>query len=305
MKKEFTLDVRVLPPQEKHRHIFEKLENLAAGEDLILLNDHDPKPLFYQMQQLYPDVFGWAYLQEGEDNLWKIRIFHKPRFNKSVREVVMEYPPAIAVLKKYRIDFCCKGDVNFLEACAAKGLNGEEVLAEIRSGEAGGGSYPLRFQEWKMGALCHFIENNHHSYIRKNTPQIAQLLDKVTKVHYQRHPFLLNLNQAFYQLSKELMEHLEKEEGEYFPMIKEYERTGILPDDSAALKEELKEEHSEAGKMLEEIRALCDNYQPPAGACASFELVYKFLKEYEEDLHQHIHLENNILFPRVKEKMLV
>lgn len=304
MKKEITLDVRMLPPQEKHRTIFEKLENLGAGEELILANDHDPKPLFYQLQQMYPEVFGWTYLQQGENDLWRIRIAHKPRFNKTVREVVMDYPPAIGVLKKYRIDFCCKGDVNFLDACAVKGLNGEEVLAEIRNGE-GGGAYPLRFQDWTMATLCDFIENNHHNYIRKNTPQIAQLLDKVTKVHYQRHPFLLNLNQAFYQLSKELMEHLEKEEEEYFPLIKEYQATGELPDEAAGLKEELKEEHSEAGKMLEEIRALCDNYVPPAGACASFELVYKFLKEYEEDLHQHIHLENNILFPRVREKMLV
>ena len=306
MEREIELDVRLLPHQGKHMHIFEQLENLQTGEDLILINDHDPKPLYYQMQHLYPDVFGWTYLQQGEGDVWKVRIFHNPRFNKTVREVVLQYPTSVGIFKKYRIDYCCKGNVPFLEACAKKGLDGAKVLEEIQlEGGQGGGSYALRFQDWKLAALCDFIENNHHSYVRKNIPQIAQLVDKVTKVHYTEHPFLLNINHAFFRLSEELMSHLEKEEEQYFPLIKEYERTGELPDGGAALKEVLEHEHVEAGKLLEEIRALCDNYQPPQGACASFELTYKLLKEFEEDLHQHIHLENNILFPKVKEGLLV
>ena len=306
MKKEIELDVRMLPPQEKHRHVFERLENLSEGEDLILVNDHDPKPLHYQIDQLYPEVFNWAYLEQGENSIWKIRIFQMPRFSKTVREVALQYPSSVGVFKKYRIDYCCKGNISFMEACAAKGLDGPEVLEEIRhEGGQGNGSYSLRFQDWKLAGLCDFIENNHHNYIRKYAPQIVQLLDKVTRVHYTSHTFLLNVNQAFYKLREELMLHLEKEEAEYFPMIKEYEQTGILPDKGAGLKEVLEDEHDNVGRMLEEIRALCDNYQPPMGACASFELTYKLLQEFEEDLHQHIHLENNILFPKVKESMLV
>ncbi len=306
MRKRVLLDVRTLPPQGKHLHIFEQLENLDSGEELILVNDHDPKPLYYQMQHIYPEVFGWTYLEQGETGVWKVSIFHKPKISKTVREVALQYPQAVGIFKKYRIDYCCKGNLAFTEACAAKGLDGEKVLEEILlEGGQGNGAYALRFQDWKLAGLCDFIENNHHSYVRKNINQISQLVDKVTKVHYTTHPFLMNINQAFFRLSEELMSHLEKEEEEDFPLIKEYEKTGILPDNGAALKEVLEHEHLEAGKLLEEIRALCDNYQPPVGACASFELTYKLLEEFEEDLHQHIHLENNILFPRVKESLLV
>ena len=304
MRKESILDVRMLPPQGKHQHIFETLENIAEMEDIILVNDHDPKPLYYQMNQIYPDVFSWTYLQEGEDDVWKVKISLKPRFNKTVREVVLQYPPSVAIFKKYRIDYCCKGNVTFMEACAAKGLDGEEVLAEIRQNESEG-SYPIRFQDGKLGAVCDFIENNHHNYIRKNMPLITQLLDKVTKVHHRDHAFLVELNRTFFELSNELMRHLEKEESTYFPLIKEYERTGMLPDAGAGLKEELENEHREVGELLEEIQTLTNNYELPAGACASFELTYKFLKEYEDDLHQHIHLENNILFPKIKESLVV
>lgn len=182
MKKEIELDVLMLPPQGKHQHIFEQLENIAENKELILLNDHDPKPLYYQMQHMYPEVYDWEYLQKGEDGLWKVRIFHKPKFNKTVRELVLEFPPAIAILKKYRIDYCCRGDISLSDACAAKGLDGEKVLEEIRREEGqGSGSYPLRFQDWKLATLCDFIESNHHSYVRKNTPQIAQLLDRLQK----------------------------------------------------------------------------------------------------------------------------
>ena len=304
MRKESILDVRMLPPQGKHQHIFETLENIAEGEDIILVNDHDPKPLYYQMNQMYPDVFSWTYLQEGENDVWKIKISLKPRFSKTVREVVLQYPPSVAVFKKHRIDYCCRGNVSFMDACTAKGLDGEEVLAEIRQSEAQG-NYPLRFQDWKLSTICDFIENNHHNYIRKNTPLIAQLVSKVTKVHHNDHAFLVELNRTFFELSKDLMSHLEKEEADYFPLIKQYEQSGMLPDGGAGLKEELENEHREVGDLMAEIRELTNNYELPAGACASFELTYKFLKEFEDDLHQHIHLENNILFPKVKEGILV
>lgn len=295
--KEIIVDARIIPPQIKHPTIIEQVNKLVIGEDMILINDHDPKPLYYQLQSLFGDVFTWDYVVSGIDNVWKIRIKKKAQFNKTVGEIAVEYPSASTIFHKYKIDFCCGGGRYFADACEERGLDHRQVLREIKETKPAT-EQPLRFNDWSASSLCDFIVNNHHTYVKKRTPQILDLLDKVTNVHGRTHSQLVKINDTFHDLAGELFSHMEKEENEYFPAVKKYEIDGIYPE-KATLEGILEDEHKEAGEALAKIRNLCDDFNPPASACASFELLYSMLHDFESDLHQHIHLENNILFPRM------
>ncbi|MGK7389074.1 MAG: iron-sulfur cluster repair di-iron protein [Candidatus Cyclobacteriaceae bacterium M2_1C_046] len=292
------IDARVLPPQVKHPTIIEQVNQLVGGQDMILINDHDPKPLYYQLQHLFGNVFSWDYEVSGIDDVWKVRITKKVQLQKTIGELAALYPAATAVFQKYKIDFCCNGKRYLNDVCQEKGLDYKQVLREVKEAKPSR-EQPLRFEDWTASAICDFIINNHHNYIRKKSPQVIELLEKVYKVHGDAHPQLGGLNESFNQLIIELYDHMEKEEDQYFPAVKKYESDGIYPE-KTKLEEILHDEHQEAGDMLVRIRELCNDYNAPHDGCASFELLYNMLHEFEEDLHQHIHLENNILFPRME-----
>ena len=299
--KEIIIDARILPPQVKHPTIIETVKQLTPGEDLILINDHDPKPLYYQLQNIIGDTFNWDYVIEGIDNVWKIKIKKKLQYKKTIGEMATEYPSATAVFQKYKIDFCCNGKRYLIDVCEEQGLDYKDLLAEIKEATLLK-EQPLRFNDWTASAICDFIVNNHHNYIRKKAPQIQELSEKVYNVHGDSHKELQEVNEVLNDLIEELNSHMIKEENEYFPAVKKYEVDNVYPEKDV-LEEILLDEHQDAGTALEKIRSLCNDYIAPQSACASFELLYSMLKEFEEDLHQHIHLENNILFPRMEKPL--
>jgi len=209
----------------------------------------------------------------------------------TVADIVNQNPQAATVFKKYKIDFCCKGKRPLAEACAKAGIDPEILLTEVGQLTREPGSF-LRIHAWPTGMICDYIVNNHHQYLRKVIPEINAICKKVAGVHGQNHPELPQIEKSFHTLSKELLLHMNKEEQELFPAIQNKQI-----DDR--LKAEIEAEHEEAGNLMAAINELSNNYQPPADACTSYRVLFELLKEFEDDLHQHVHIENNILLTKV------
>jgi regulator of cell morphogenesis and NO signaling len=236
----------------------------------------------------------------------KIRIimqtnFELPVTELSVAEVAVTYPSALSVLTKYKIDYCCGGKIPFQEACEKQGLNTEKIWAEIVHMRAQGNSN-LRVTTWEPPFLIDYIVQNHHAYIKETVPKLKELLDKICDVHGEDHIELAEIREDFTDLSQELLAHLEKEEKILFPAIKSMFQTNSLSD----LKNPIgmmEHEHQVAGDLIKSIRQLTHNYTIPRDACPTFSITYKKLEEFDQDLMQHIHLENNVLFDRMKKIM--
>jgi regulator of cell morphogenesis and NO signaling len=221
-----------------------------------------------------------------------------------LRDIVTENFNSAAVLEKYGLDFCCKGAMSLKDACLKKNLTAEKVIKDLSELDANESSQ--RFFCWDIPFLIDYILNNHHAYVRYQTPLISIHLDKVIHEHGEKYPELKEANAVFRIYSKELADHMMKEEKILFPFIKEiarsYETHGDPPHayfssigTPIAI---MREEHADVGKELEHIRNLLHNYAPPEDACMTMKLLYKELEAFEHDLHMHVFLENTILFPK-------
>lgn len=295
-----TLDVRVMEPRLKHPAIFHGFDKLQKGESLTIINDHDPLPLFYQFQAERPDIFEWQYVEKGPVT-WRVNITKTQAEGKTVADLLLENPKAANVFKKYHIDYCCKGSRLFEDACAEAGLD-PKVLKDEISEASENPQFNMRAKDWSLDFLADYIINNHHQYVKDTIPNLLALSDKVKNVHGDHHPELLEIDQTVNLVAQELMSHLQKEEQMLFPAIKEMikgEFSGKYPFSSISQPiQMMEEEHVDAGEGFEKIRALTNNYKVPQDACTSYRLLYDTLEAFESDLHQHVHLENNILFPK-------
>jgi regulator of cell morphogenesis and NO signaling len=228
--------------------------------------------------------------------------------SSTVAEVALAIPQAIEILNQYNLDYCCHGDVPFTQACISLQLDPATVWSAIMKKTSG----PVRvnrmdFSSWNSSVLADFIVQHHHTYIREAIPQINELLDKICEVHGDKNPELLAIRNDFLELADDLLNHLPKEEEILFPAIKRMEGIGfnemekvILPSALKAPMTIMESEHERAGDLIKLIRARTNNYTPPSYACPTYQLTFTMLKEFDDDLIQHIHLENNILFPRVR-----
>lgn len=231
--------------------------------------------------------------------------------DRTVRDVVLELPQATRVFEKLGIDYCCGGDKPLGEACATAGVkveNLERMLAEARQTEVqGNGS--LDFQKATLGELVGHILDKHHVYTREEMARLEPLIEKVIAAHGENHPALRSLGGLFQQLCGDLKPHMFKEEQILFPYIVEMERSAVenRPAPFAPFGtvnnpiRMMMMEHDTVGGLLRELRSLSSNYTVPADGCISYQTLYQALEVFEKDLHQHIHLENNILFPRAIE----
>src|SRR5690606_6052188 len=209
----------------------------------------------------------------------------------------------------YGIDFCCGGKKTLSEVSEKKGISLEALKAELKAAENMESGSSINFDKWELDFLSDYITNTHHQYVKDNIPFIGELAQKVAKVHGANHPEAVQTAAVFARVAQDLGLHLIKEEKILFPFIKELvaakkSNTG-KPDSSFGEVENpiqmMEAEHEQAGEDMEEIRALTNNYQIPADACTSYRLLYQKLEEFENDLHKHVHLENNILFPKAFE----
>jgi regulator of cell morphogenesis and NO signaling len=225
----------------------------------------------------------------------------------TVAEIASSLPRAIAVLQRHGIDFCCGGRRPIAEVCAEKGIAFDELAGELASTGSGTPESGTNWATEPLNALIDHILDRYHKTLGEELPRLDALADKVASVHGARHPETLpGIREAFRGLKAELESHMEKEERVLFPYVRELETAarGLRPAYSVPLGLAtgaigvMEREHEVAGLALKTIHRLTGGFRPPDDACGSFRALYAGLEIFEADLHAHIHLENNILFPR-------
>lgn len=223
----------------------------------------------------------------------------------TVAQLAISHPGALAVFTKYNIDYCCGGQRSLQEACHRMGLDPEKIKAEIDQAPAVSSNANLHPETWSSGFLVDYIFQNHHAYVSEAIPALELLLERVCERHGNDCYELLQIRECFIDLVEELVSHMHKEETVLFPAIKKFEnesQPNSFPGYLDAPINVMEHEHIVAGDLIKQIRSLSGNYTPPDFACPTFRITYQRLKEFDDDLMQHIHLENNILFQRFKTK---
>lgn len=221
--------------------------------------------------------------------------------------LVVQAPQLSKVFEHYGLDYCCDGKTSLSRACLNKQLPLEELLQAIYEAEQD--SLPeeaLDLTSLSLTALINHLLETHHQYLYGALPQIETLFNKVVHIHGQLHPNLLSAQAVFKVLHEELLLHMDKEERILFPYCIQLEEAHDLPTfHCGSLKNPvtvMEREHTDAGELLVKLRFLCQDYDPPEGACATYRVLMTALTELELDLHQHVHKENNLLFPRVLQR---
>lgn len=219
-----------------------------------------------------------------------------------IGEIVADDYRAAAVFKKYGIDFCCQGNRTVEAACEKKGIDAEEVLSALEAIHAPANDTTPDYNAWPLDELADHIQIKHHTYVEGAIGQLKPYIDKICQVHGDRHPELFEVQKEFYEGAGELAAHMKKEEFILFPHIKKMVKSGQSDHTHFGTVQNpiavMMEEHDTEGERFRRISALTDGYTPPADACNTYKVTYALLKEFEDDLHLHIHLENNILFPK-------
>jgi len=232
--------------------------------------------------------------------------------NMTVKEIVVQHPETRVVLEKLGIDYCCGGKTPLEKAAQQAGLSTDRVLTELnqalRAPQGG-----VAVKDWTSASpteLADHIEQTHHVFMKEQLPRLADLLDKTLRTHGERHADVLEqLRRTFIALKTDIEMHLAKEEQILFPLIRQMDAyqqgQGPVPEVHCGTVAnpigQMEFEHDQAGRLLAEIRATTSDFQLPEDACETFLALYDGLRDLEADLHEHIHLENNILFPEAVE----
>lgn len=226
--------------------------------------------------------------------------------DKTVGEIVADDYRTASVFEKHGIDFCCGGKVALSTICREKGIEPAVILREIEAVKDTALERSANYAAWELSFLADFIVNTHHAYIKENSGQIAAHAGKIADVHGVKHPEVIEIARIFARIATDLADHLAYEEQLFFPAIKRSDaavKSGAAPEakDSETISAglvKLLREHEEVGDAIHRIRHLAKEYEIPDDVCNTFALTYRELKEFEDDLHKHVHLENNILFPK-------
>lgn len=230
---------------------------------------------------------------------------------KTVRELALAIPNATRIFEKMKIDYCCGGNKSLQDACEAAGVKVAEL--ELLFEQAAESAAPVNelpdFQSLTLTDLIGHILAKHHVYTKEEMVRLQSLIEKVIGAHGENHPELRNIGDVFQEMCSDLTPHMAKEENVLFPYLEELEAS-LLQNRPApfapfgTVKNPVRMmmmEHDTVGDLLRELRALSSDYAVPADGCISYQTLYQALEAFEKDLHQHIHLENNILFPRAVE----
>lgn len=222
-----------------------------------------------------------------------------------IGDIVADFPKAIDIFKKYQIDFCCGGNRPLGDALKELNIDETEMLNILNSEYESFQSSMNTDIDWRTASysqLIDYVMGKHHTFLQNELPALGQLVSKILRVHGEHHQELNRVHRLYNNLRTELESHLIKEEEVLFPIIKQYELEPTPEKLTKALKtiEELESEHTGAGDVLKELRKITEQYKAPADACPTYHKTYERLEELESDMFQHIHLENNILFPRLQ-----
>ena len=219
--------------------------------------------------------------------------------NEKVGEIVKLDIRTAHVFKKHGIDFCCGGGISLDKVCERHEISLPKLISELEETTAEVNPEVPNYDEWSAAELCDYIEENHHSYVKESLPMLQAYAEKVASVHGHHHPELVEMLPKVNLLVSDLSHHLQKEEMVLFPWIRKFvEADGqVMPpfgkfDNPVRMMEE---EHDLAGEIMHELRAMSNNYNLPEYACNTWRAYFHLLDEFEDDLHMHIHLENNVL----------
>jgi len=227
--------------------------------------------------------------------------------HKTVADIVTGNYKTASVFEKYGIDFCCKGKIELEKACLQIDVDPDLMVRELNQViHSAQDTTPLHFDEMPLEELVDFIVTHHHKYVLDSMPKIQSYLEKLAQVHGKQHPELLKIGELFNSAVENLSMHMKKEEIILFPFIikmeesmKEGVNPGLPPFNTVQNPiRAMVSEHETEGNRFAEIGRLSGNYEVPEDGCSTYRIAYSMLKEFQEDLHRHIHLENNILFPK-------
>lgn len=304
------LDVTQIIPKLKHSTIFEYFDALDAGEGFIIDNDHDPKPLYYELLGERGNIFTWEYLEQGPE-WWRVRIAKKEKKSgntETIGEIAAKDLRKAQLLKAKGVDFSCGGDKTVKEAAVDLGMEEDQLQEELDNNKSSFDFPPSHdYQKWDIGFLLDYIVHSHHRYVKENSPNLTDLILKVAERHGDQHPELKKLAYAARLFFNDLKAHMQKEETVLFPAIKAMdEKTSsnnqnTKPEDIKSAILMLEKEHQISMEDFAYFRNMTHNYELPDDACDSWAYLYKLLQEFENDWIYHVHLENNILFPKTLE----
>jgi regulator of cell morphogenesis and NO signaling len=224
----------------------------------------------------------------------------------TIRDIVANDFRTAAVFQRHGIDFCCKGNRSIQDACRTIDASADEVLREIAATTATPPAVNVRSNSWDLSTLVSYIVGNHHAFVHQSMPILLDRTRKVAAVHGRDHPELVEVSRLFGEIAQELTSHMLKEEQILFPYIVDMERASHGADRLAAPPfatvrrpiRMMEAEHEAAGDVMARIRSLTSDYAIPDGACTTYRVCLQELEAFERDLHEHVHLENNILFPK-------
>ena len=276
-----TLDVTQLEPRMKHPTVFKYFDALSAGEAFVIENDHDPKPLYYELLAERGNIFTWEYLEQGPE-WFKVKIAknrdEKTPQNGSIPEKDLK---KAAYLKEKGVTFGCSDS---------------------------GPKFPDNkdYDEWELGMLADYIVATHHQYIKDNAEILNGLAIKVAEHHGENNPELHRVATSTHHFLQDLLNHITNEEEVLFPVIRQLlskkdNPSEVLSYEAGTLDHPIRillKEHEIAGEDLNFLRRITNNFAPPKNACNSFTYLYEKLKEFESDLYIHLRIENDYLFPR-------
>ena len=276
-----TLDVTQLEPRMKHPTVFKYFDALAAGEAFVIENDHDPKPLYYELLAERGNIFTWEYLEQGPE-WFKVKIAKNPDENTPKKGSIPEKDvKKAALLKEKGVIFGCSDS---------------------------GPKFPDNkdYDEWELGMLADYIVATHHQYIKDNAESLNGLAIKVAEHHGENNPELHRVATSTHHFLQDLLNHITNEEEVLFPVIRQLlskkdNPSEVLSYEAGTLDHPIRillKEHEIAGEDLNFLRRITNNFAPPKNACNSFTYLYEKLKEFESDLYIHLRIENDYLFPR-------
>ncbi|HEY0730992.1 MAG TPA: DUF542 domain-containing protein, partial [Chitinophagaceae bacterium] len=215
----YEINVPMIEPRQKHPTIFRHFDSILAGEAFLIINDHDPKPLYYQLLAERGNIFTWEYLEKGP--VWRVKIKKNDGNVETLGEIATKDLRKAEIFKKYGLDFCCGGKKTVQQACAEKGIDVTKIEEELRNADKNPVTRPLPYNDWNLDFLADYIVNTHHSYVKNSLPELRTYAAKLARVHGERHPELLPVQQIVEEIAQELTDHMVKEEMVLFPFVKE------------------------------------------------------------------------------------
>lgn len=226
--------------------------------------------------------------------------------NKTIGEIVAEDYRTAVVFESFGIDFCCKGNKSLDEVCEEKEIQKMTLFQHLETALKSQDNTSINYNSWPLDLLADYVEKKHHRYVEEKTPLLKQYLDKICMVHGKQHPELFEVKDLFNQSANNLVVHMKKEELILFPFIR---KMAVANNEHALIPKapfdtvqnpikNMMHEHDVEGDLFRRIAKITNNYTPPNDACNTYKVTFALLKEFESDLHLHIHLENNILFPK-------